>query len=171
MLQACRLLNRVTASVVDKLCLIEAKLNYHQQAAQGHLQEIAGAPTRITEVINKTSSVLDVICTRILNPRLKIHIMDPPNKLFKHNNGTSTPARWFDLEAFNQWSEQIINKCDILHTRPHRARATTSDAHPCLSAQLLGLFLLMLLSHLLRGVHLAHKGVWVLLLLLMHHHK
>lgn len=126
--------------------------------------------------------------------------MDPPNKLFKHNNGTSTPARWFDLEAFNQWSEQIINKCDILHTRPHRARATTSDAHPCrsvptaagavvngnciaaadlasdahpcLSAQLLGLFLLMLLSHLLRGVHLAHKGVWVLLLLLlMHHHK
>lgn len=117
--------------------------------------------------------------------------MDPPNKLFKHN-GTSTPARWFDLEAFNQWSEQI-NKCDILHTRPHRARATTSDAHPCrsvptaagavvngdciaaadlasdahpcLSAQLLGLFLLMLLSHL------AHKGVWVLLLLLMHHHK
>lgn len=114
--------------------------------------------------------------------------MDPPNKLFKHN-GTSTPARWFDLEAFNQWSEQIINKCDILHTRPHRARATTSvptaagavvngdciaaadlasDAHPCLSAQLLGLLLLMLLSHLLRGVHLAHKGVWVLLL---HHHK
>lgn len=59
--------------------------------------------------------------------------MDRPNKLFKHNNGTSTPARWFDLEAFNQWSEQIINKCDILHTRPHRARATTSDAHPCMS--------------------------------------
>lgn len=54
--------------------------------------------------------------------------MDPPIKLFKHNNGTSRPVRWFDFEPFNQWSEEIITKCNILHRRHNILRATPSDA-------------------------------------------
>lgn len=58
-----------------------------------------------------------------------------PNKLFKHNNGTTRPVRWFDFEAFNQWTEEIITKCDIFHRRLNSVRvcenanrATLSDA-------------------------------------------
>lgn len=53
--------------IVDKLRVIEAKLNKQQQATDEHFQEIAEALSKVSEVINKTCCLLDNICTRILN--------------------------------------------------------------------------------------------------------
>lgn len=48
-----------SASKDDILSLIDAKLSQHQEAAQGDLQEIAGALTSTRPVINNTWGLLD----------------------------------------------------------------------------------------------------------------
>lgn len=60
--------------------------------------------------------------------------MDPPRKLFKHNDGTATRAKWFDFEAFNQAAAQLVSNCQVLHATLSSlaaARSGVSNEHPC----------------------------------------
>lgn len=123
-----------TDQILDTLRSIEAKLDQHHQAVQAHMQEIIDALTGITEELNKTCTVLDMFTRSLMHdPTFKTQTMDPPNKLFKRNNGTSTPARRVDFGDFKRWSEETNKNFDIMFARLNSVPASTSatSAKPC----------------------------------------